>query len=200
LALAPMIEVVSLGEVLAKFPTSRLLCFADPLICFDPLSGKMQPWLDMLEAWEERVLFTTDTSGPRGQAARILSRRGFQVIPLTHVGLRLVSHLLEQDGSRPGAIQLTVRERWLVYDRMPEQWLERHPPSRDTVARLLDDLRKELGQDGMFWLAACAAYPEIHWGLTLEWGVRLFGTGPLTETLLPKLTPLIWLRHAFMPD
>ena len=52
----------------------------------------------------------------------------------------------------------------------------------------------------MRWLAGCAAYPEIHWALTLEWGVRLFGHGLTTETLLPKLTRLVWFRHAFMPD
>ena len=64
----------------------------------------------------------------------------------------------------------------------------------------MTDLRQELGSEGILWLAACAAYPEIHWALTLEWGVRLFGQGSTVEALLPKLTPLVWFRHAFMPD
>ncbi|MDF0666640.1 MAG: SUMF1/EgtB/PvdO family nonheme iron enzyme [Nitrospira sp.] len=62
------------------------------------------------------------------------------------------------------------------------------------------DLRQELGSEGILWLAACAAYPEIHWALTLEWGARLFGQGSTAETSLPKLTSLVWFRHAFMPD
>ncbi|MDF0666638.1 MAG: hypothetical protein P0119_11290 [Nitrospira sp.] len=94
---ATRVEIMSLGEVMAKFPTSRLLCFADPMTCFDPLSGKIRPWVETLEAWEERFLFTTSTHGQWTQAERILSRRGFHVIPLTYHGLRLLSQLLEQD-------------------------------------------------------------------------------------------------------
>jgi formylglycine-generating enzyme required for sulfatase activity len=200
MAVATMVEVMALGEVTAKFPTSRLLCFADPLTCFDPLTGKIQPWVETLEAWEERFLFTTGTHGQWGQAARILSRRGFQVIPLTHLGLRLFSNLVEQGNARPTVLKSGAHERWGTYDRMPERWLDRHPPSDDTIARLLDDLQKQLKPEGFLWLAACAAYPEIHWALTLEWGARLFERGPLAESLLPKLTPLIWFRQAFMPD
>ncbi|UVT18906.1 MAG: formylglycine-generating enzyme family protein [Nitrospira sp.] len=199
-AVAAMIEFMELGEVTAKFPTSRLLCFVDPMTCFDPLTGKIRPWVETLEAWEERFLFTTRTYGRWGHAERILSRRGFQVIPLSLLGLRLFSQLLEQGSPPVAATKVASRERGSLEDRTAQRWLERHPPSQDTIARLMNDIRKELGPDGIRWLAACAAYPEIHWALTLEWGVRLFGHGPTAEALLPKLMPLIWFRQAFMPD
>lgn len=209
-ALATAVEVVPLEEVQAKFPARRLLCFVDPISCFDPLTGKLRPWVETLEAWEERFLLCPTPDGHWGQAERILSRRGFQVIPLSLLGLRLLSTLLEQ-GSSGAQQKRVVPGASSFHDRMPERWLERHPPSEEFIHRLLGDLEKdfsqeqgavnaERGKQGMRWLAACAAYPEIHWALTLEWGVRLFGHGPTAEALLPKLTRLIWFRQAFMPD
>jgi formylglycine-generating enzyme required for sulfatase activity len=204
-------EVVALEEVQAKFPARRLLCFADPITCFDPLTGKLHPWVEILEAWEERFLLTTTPDGHWGQAERILSRRGFQVIPLSLLGLRLFSTMLEQ-GSVSGAQQQSpIPGTTNFHDRMPERWLERHPPSQEFIQRLLSDLEQafsqenegvnaERGRQGLLWLAGCAAYPEIHWALTLEWGVRLFGHTATAEILLPKITRLVWFRHAFMPD
>ena len=146
-----------------------------------------------------------------GQPERILSRRGFHVLPLSHLGLRLLSELLEQhEARRPFSVQPRPKDLG-SHERLPERWLERHPPSPERLRTLLTDLEAEFqegatgrsderGRQGMRWLAACAAYPEIHWGLTLEWGVRLFGHGATAETLLPKLTRLVWFRQAYMPD
>ncbi len=205
------LEVMPLADVHAKFPSRRLLCFGAPRLCFDPLSGKLRPWVETLEGWEERYWFSSNTDRLWGQPERILSRRGFHVVPLSHLGLRLLSELLEQhEGRRPFSAQGRPKVSG-SHERLPERWLERHPPSPERLRTLLGDLEfefredtngnsEERGRQGMRWLAACAAYPEIHWALTLEWGVRLFGHGPIAETLLPKLTRLVWFRHAFMPD
>ncbi len=194
------VDVASLGEVAAKFPTSRLLCFADSMTCFDPLTGKLRPWVKRLEAWEERFLFTTRTDGQWKQAERILSRRGFHVLPLTSLGLRRFSQLVVPGRPPAATADHDPREPWSTYDRTPHRWLERHPPSPDTIKDLMDDLAMRLKSDGILWLAACAVHQEIYWDLTLEWGCRLFGWGQTVETLLPKLMPLVWFRHAFMPD
>ncbi|WP_413935834.1 formylglycine-generating enzyme family protein [Nitrospira sp. BLG_1] len=200
ISLATRLEIISLGEVTAKFATSRLLYFAEPITYFDRLTGKLRPWVETLEAWDERFLFTSDNDGQWGQAARILSRRGFHIIPLTHLGLKLFPHLLEQKTPQGESTEATAGKRWGTYGRTPQRWLERHPPSPEIIAKLMADLRQDLGPEGMLWMTACAAYPEIHWALTLEWGVRLFGHGHATESLLPKLVSLVWFRHAFMPD
>jgi WD40 repeat protein len=68
------------------------------------------------------------------------------------------------------------------------------------VQRLCDDLREDLGPQGFAWLAACAAYPEIHWGLTLRLGATLVPDARALEGLLPRLARLVWFREAFMPD
>lgn len=210
-AVATAIEVVPLETVQAKFPANRLLVFADPITCFDPLTGELRGWVNTLETWEERFLFTTSAPHQWGQAERILSRRGFQVVPLSLLGLRLFSTLLET--GRYNGVDRPIRWAGMtgLQDRLPERWLERHPPSPEMIKRLLDDLERdfsqehggvnpERGKQGMLWLAACAAYPEIHWALTLEWGLRLFPQRQDAEVLLPKLTRLIWFRQAFMPD
>ncbi len=204
-------EVMPLEDLHAKFPSRRLLCFGDPRLCFDPLSGKLRPWVETLEGWGERYWFSSNTDRLWGQPERLLSRRGFHVVPLSHLGLRLLSELLEpHEARRPFSVQGRLKVPG-SQERLPERWLERHPPSPERLRTLLNHLETEFqedhtgrseerGRQGMRWLAACAAYPEIHWALTLEWGVRLFGHGPTTETLLPKLTRLVWFRHAFMPD
>ncbi|MCA9464796.1 MAG: SUMF1/EgtB/PvdO family nonheme iron enzyme, partial [Nitrospira sp.] len=205
------LEVMPLEDLHAKFPSRRLLCFGDPRLCFDPLTGTLRPWVETLEGWEERYWFSSNTDRLWGQPERILSRRGFHVVPLSHLGLRFFNdRLANQEACRsfdPQSKQRVVGS----HERLPERWLERHPPSPERLRTLLDDLEadfredntgssEERGRQGIRWLAACAAYPEIHWALTLEWGVRLFGHGPTAEMLLPKLTRLVWFRHAFMPD
>ena len=194
------VEVVSLKDVLAKFPVRRLLCFVDPVTCFDPLTGKPRSWIETLEEWEERFLFTTNDYDEWGQAERILSRRGFHVIPMSALGLRLFSSMLEGSHNSGENFLGSFSSRLTMYDRMRDRWLERHPPSLEVTGRLLNELRQDLGSDGMLWLAGCAAYPEIHWALTLEWGERLFAFNHISEMLLPKLSRLIWFRHSFMPD
>ncbi len=205
------LEVMPLEDLHAKFPTRRLLCFGDPRLCFDPMTGKLRPWVETLEGWDERFWLSSNTDRLWGQPERILSRRGFHVVPLSHLGLRFFSGMLEQQEARRSFDPTSKPKVGGSHERLPERWLERHPPSPERLRILLTDLEAEFeedhagrseerGRQGMRWLAACAAYPEIHWALTLEWGVRVFGHGPTTETLLPKLTRLVWFRHAFMPD
>lgn len=220
-ALATTIRVLHLEEVQAKYPTSRLLCFADPLSFYDPLTGTLRRWVGTLETWEERYLFTVNPRPLWSEAERLLGRRGFQVIPLSRLGLQLFSHLLEQGPLPQASSYAPGQRRESYYDRRPDRWLDRYPPSAESATRLLKDLeldfregaaqddwsqaddpgQKEIrGRQGMLWLAACAAYPEIHWVLTLEWGQRLFGEDGSVETLLPQLTRLIWFRRSYMPD
>ena len=194
------LEVTPLEELVAKFPARRLLCFGDPNLCFHPLTGKWRPWIETLEGWEERYWVSANPERSWGQAERLLSRRGFQVFPFSHLGLQALARRLDEGRLSHSRASAGRREGKRLFERMPERWLERHPPSQESTTTLLNDLTGELGVDGMRWLAACAAYPEIHWALTLEWSIRLFKDASIAETLLPKLTRLVWFRQAFMPD
>ena len=68
---------------------------------------------------------------------------------------------------------------------------------------LLTQLNKFLGQDGYYWLCACAVFPKIEWHITLYLGNQLKnsqGNKLFHEAHLMKLVRLIWFRQSYMPD
>lgn len=78
------------------------------------------------------------------------------------------------------------------------------PPDPDQES-LITDLRTWLGPRGFYWLAACAAYPELRFAITLYLGLKLtIDRGPILEPLyderlLAQLTLLPWFRIGRMP-
>jgi hypothetical protein len=64
-------------------------------------------------------------------------------------------------------------------------------------------LQRFLGDEGYYWLSACAVYPEIHWGITVYLGYTLTDAQDqplLTEERLLALVRLPWFRYGSMPD
>ena len=78
------------------------------------------------------------------------------------------------------------------------------PPEADQKA-LLRDLHGWLGPRGFHWLAACAVYPQLRFGVTVYLGLKItvrYGAVdvPLfSEKLLAQLTLLPWFRSGHMP-
>ncbi|WP_217568762.1 acyl carrier protein [Mesorhizobium sp. GbtcB19] len=68
-------------------------------------------------------------------------------------------------------------------------------------AELVEALRKWLGADGFYWLAACAGYPQLRYAITVYLGTRLYGSrGPIYEEEdMAKLCMLPWFRQGRMP-
>src|SRR5262249_10468390 len=73
-------------------------------------------------------------------------------------------------------------------------------PEPEKIAVLCKELQLHLGTIGFQWFAACAVYPEVHWGLTLRLGSLLVAKAEEMERLLPSLARLVWMREAFIPD
>jgi hypothetical protein len=79
------------------------------------------------------------------------------------------------------------------------------PPPQAEIRALLRDLHRWLGPRGFHWLAACAVYPQLRFGLTVYLGLKVtvrYGavTAPLfSEKLLAQLTLLPWFRSGHMP-
>lgn len=193
---AATIQTITLDALQAKYPTRRLLLFAEAANCFDQLSGASEPWLGTMAEWEERFLITTQPIDQWAKATWVLEKKGFKIIPLSPLGFTLLTDLLQS--GRYAKTDRTGRSPF--YQRTPEQWLERYEPKLGIVGRLCSELEQDLGREGFLWLCACAAYPEIHWGLTLRLGVGLFKDQEQLESVLPKLSGLIWFREGFMPD
>ena len=200
LVTANALQMTALEELLAKTPTHRLLLFCTPSLLFDGLTGLPRTWVEQLTTWEERFIFTPEPPEHWGRAEWILEKLGFSIIPLSRAGFLILAEAF-QSGTlsriqRPEATEM----KQVVYKRTIGRWLERRAPTPEVVTRLCEDLQKTLGNQGFLWLAACAAYPEIHWGFTLRLGVGLFSSSPDIERLLPLLAPLVWMREAFIPD
>ncbi|TGQ74629.1 hypothetical protein EN829_006310 [Mesorhizobium sp. M00.F.Ca.ET.186.01.1.1] len=75
------------------------------------------------------------------------------------------------------------------------------PPSDTSRAELVAALREWLGENGFYWLAACAGYPQLRYVITVYLGNRLYGSrGPIhDEEDLAKLCLLPWFRQGRMP-
>ena len=195
----PVAEAVELAALHERHPEHRVLVLGDGAGCFDGFTGEPKPWLVTLLLWTAPMLLTPTPLERWGRREWALQRLGVQVLPLTRSGLLalmqwLAAGRVEASGKPPAANALPLHER------SPRRWLERDPPSEDTIARLCDDLTAALGQSGFTWLAACAAYPEIHWGITLRLGTGLLDSAAELERLLPRLSRLVWFRQAYMPD
>ncbi|RDJ10102.1 hypothetical protein B5K05_13280 [Rhizobium phaseoli] len=78
-------------------------------------------------------------------------------------------------------------------------------PPFDFQKACVEAMRQWLGRPGFLWLAACAAYPQTRFNITLYLGLKLTfmtrsGPEPLyTERLLARLTILPWFRTGRMP-
>jgi Caspase domain/WD domain, G-beta repeat len=200
LVTADALHVTALEELLVRTPTHRLLLFCAPSLLFDGLTGLPRAWVEHLTTWEERFIFTPEPPEHWGRAEWILEKLGFSIIPLSRAGFLILTEVFQSGTSARIHRADAPATKPLVYKRTVGRWLERRAPTPDVVTRLCEDLQKTLGSQGFLWLAACAAYPEIHWGFTLRLGVGLFSNSGDIERLLPLLTPLVWLREAFIPD
>jgi hypothetical protein len=95
---------------------------------------------------------------------------------------------------RPRSIRLG--EPMLTSDAEPPDEFQRE---------LVGELRAWLGPLGFTWLAACAAYPQLRFAITVYLGLRIVvERGPLREPLyteprLAQLTLLPWFRTGRMP-
>jgi WD40 repeat protein len=192
---------VTLRTLTQRYPEHRLLVFADARLLFSPLTGEREPWAEQLLRWNERALLTPEPHARWGRREAQLGA-DFVVRPVSAQGLatlangaaeeRAESHMHEPREPFPTAL----RQR-------PGRWIERDAPEAEDVEQVMGELHSYLGDDGFFWLAACAVYPALNWRLTLNLGYAL--TNAAGERLLEgdrllALARLPWFRHAYMPD
>lgn len=192
-------QAVALDELLVRYPDHRVLVFADAAVCFDEFEGSPAGWLARLLESHSPILVTPRPQGAWGQREWALQELGLEVLPLSQAGmLALMAIVAETPRVTGGSPPSDPRRR--LHEQSASRWLERNPPAADLVQRLCDGLRDDLGSRGFAWLAACAAYPEIHWGLTLRLGAALVPDARNLEGLLPRLARFVWFRKAYMPD
>jgi hypothetical protein len=192
--------LVGLDELRMRFPDHRVLLFSDGGGFFDPFSGERAAWLSVFESWTDRAILTPESPHRWSRREWAIERMGFLVLPVSRQGFTLLADSFRERPTASLATNLAATRSSPEFLAQAERWLRRDPPEETVIAELSNALHRHLGANGYLWLAACAAYPEIHWGLTLRYGYNLISSRSEMESLLPRLTRLPWMRHAFMPD
>jgi hypothetical protein len=189
---------LTVKDLAALYPSHDLVIFNSGEGLFNPLTGDLQGWLDLFSVWANRaVLLPEPCIGDHRSA--LLSRQGFNVLPTSRSGLLMLGEVILTGADRNVAVKgEPARLPTLLQDR-PYRWVENYEPQAEILNQLFMQLREYLGDEGYFWLSACAVYPMLLWDLTLYLGHSLVGQSRIARTL-PELMCLPWFTYGRMPD
>jgi len=167
--------------------------------------------------WPQRAMFTPVEPRLWGAREDAIERRerptdpGFYVLPLDEAALAAWAELMVT-GRLPRftlsrAQRYPARLRALESEHRIDDLLDPAQPI-EHLPELLDQLRRYLGENGYYWLCACAVSPIVRWELTLLLGEQYYlnagvAPGALPEFIAhdyPRLAMLPWLRRQQMPD
>jgi hypothetical protein len=193
----------SLEALQARHPGARLIIFSDGNGLIDHYTGMPGASASGLLEWPEPALITPQPARLWAKREWALAQVGLTVLPLDADGLRGLGHFLRERQSW-GGIDRAARSRTRpAYLRDVDLLLDRRPLDGDTLDLVMHDLERDLGPDGLAWLAACAVYPEIHWAITLAVGDSITPErrrGQRYAQRLAQISRLPWMRMGFMPD
>ena len=194
----------SLKALASEHGDARLLVTGDAESMFHPLTGEAQPWLADFDPWSERAWLTTRPQ-PWAYREAELAKAGFAIAPLNSAGIEAVGNWFDLPASNDDAPWYEppgVEPYPLALRANPRAWLEREPPADADVVDLCHSLRRYLGDSGLKTLCVAAAYPELHWGLTLVLDQRLHpdDSASAREQRLLRLCRLPWFQQGRMPD
>lgn len=198
----------SLGQLRGRHQEARLVIISDGRGLVDRYTGRVSGWVADLLAWQQPVLVTPQPRRLWGVREWLLQQAGLALLPLDREGLQILAHLYQQDKPAPAMADAARDRPRPAYQRDMDLLLDRHAPPPEFVPPLLEALARDLAPDGMAWLAGCAVYPELHWGITLAVGDSLVGRAPghviadrrRYTQCLAQVVRLPWLRWGFMPD
>ncbi len=192
----------TLQELNSRYQQHRLVVFGDTEIFLDVQTAKSTPWVEQLLSWKNRVLMTSKPLGSWGTSELLLAQ-SFVLLPLTNRGIKVLGQLMQEGcGTYPSSREVARTMPTMLKIR-PKRWIERNPPTPEQAKEILVGLRIYLGDDGFYWLAACAVFPELRWNITLYLGNVLKaqeGCSLLECCSFPNLARLPWYRYGYMPD
>ena len=197
----------SLAELATRHEDDRLWLAGDAGGLFFPLSGRFRPEVARFSAWPERALLMYGAVDTAPYHAGLLAADGFAVGPLSRETLARLSRWYERRLADSTAPPPTVEApaHWqppAMLTENPERWVEYRPPRGCDIDRLIKELKTWLGPQGYYLLCAMAAYPELHFGLTLALD-KLLNDHSGSDTpsqRLARIAALPWARHGYIPD
>jgi hypothetical protein len=190
-------DALTLEQLHVRMPDHRLLIFSERSVGSDRSDGSAH-----LALWEQGGAWFADrhpdlAALPGALLAAPAGAEGLAAYTALLRGERVSLRAVAPGQGRGGREELPVL---LITDR--ERWTDVRPPSAGTVAAGLQVLEEYLGAGGLFWLRACAAYPELDWNLTVALGreldARIAKSAP--PDLLNRLIALPWFQEGAMPQ
>ena len=201
---------VSLKELFNSYYNCRLIIFSDAVSWVNPLTGKLEAWVEALKDWSERVIFTPRRPDTWGQLEKNASQYAVVLFSSIYELSKPVQEFNDANSKE---------EDWLG-GYYPEElswrsnrWLERDEldaPEPEVIDGMLLSLSSYLDAAGYYWLCACAVFPKLHWDLTLYLGHKLFTENFIEDSLvkeklfnherLNKLSRLPWFRYGYIPN
>lgn len=205
----------SLDQLLSRYPDHRLLIFSDGDGFIDRYSGQPAAWVSRLLDWPYPVLITPAPKMFWAIREWRLSQAGLALLPFDGDGFHTLGEIFRHEKPWPGVTADALLRSRPAYLRDVDLLLDHRPLSAPALAILLRDLERDLGSDGMAWLAGCAVYPELHWGITLAVGDCVaapvappmaahakpaYDRGRRYVQCLAQLSRLPWMRYGVMPN
>jgi hypothetical protein len=195
-----------------RHPDARLILVSDGVELVAPANLQPFAWLRSLNLWRDVGLLTPAVVREEGSAAQSLALSlGWPTNQARLSGLAgLVDHF-DSKSDRPGALDAGFRSR--IERPLPASILNSRtrllsdaaldPAGQET---LVADLRYFLGNQGFYWLASTAIYPELRYDITIFLGLRLTeGADPnrpavFNDDRLTRLASLPWFQVGRFPD
>ncbi len=193
---------VTLRNIQTRYCDCRTLVFTDCSVFFNPVSGDVEAWTEMLWLWRSLAVFTPKPRGIWGYQENLLSRLCL-ILPASVGSIDDFARSI--DGFHSPRVTVTSDINplpWELVER-PNRWLERDAPLPESVEEVLRSVRRFLGEDGYFWLSACAVYPELHFNITMYLGTNMktaTGEQLFTNERAFDLFRLPWFRYEYIPD
>ncbi|MGF1537387.1 MAG: WD40 repeat domain-containing protein, partial [Elainellaceae cyanobacterium] len=179
----------------------RLVVVASAETFYSSQTGEAVLWLEELQGWEQRAILVPNSAETWGRWEFGLASQ-FIVLPLTPQGIVTLA-MVFRHGSATYSLTSDAAPFPETLAMRPQRWLERHAPKPEEGRQMLAELSTYLGETGLYWFAACAVFPELHWSITVYLGnVLQDGNGqPLLKSdPLTKLARLPWFRQGYIPD
>ena len=162
----------SLYNLSRDYPNHRLLIFSEGYGFFNPITGNLAEWVNLIEGWSQRFLFVTTDEEQLSYRLPLLAEE-LVIFPASVQGLVDMKQHLEEESELPEKRKPASAPFPQLLLSRPYRWLEEDGPEQEEVDDMLNQVAAYLGPNGYKILAACAIYPDMFWKLTVNLAFKL---------------------------
>ncbi len=189
-------------EIALNHPQYRLVIIADADRFYDSATGELEKWVTHIKTWKNRAILTPNPVETWGHRELELMQQ-FIVLPIDSNGFQILGQLFSQGKTNSFLSESNQLHLPEILRVRPHRWIENTPPAVEQIDEMLTSLHQYLGEDGFYWLSACAVYPDLQWNITIYLGnaIKTENGYSLSETSsIINLSRLPWFRYGYMPN